>query len=633
MRGSIRSIVILASVAVGLLTATLVVVSTPRDARSEQFQALIAPMLDSIDPAAVRLKQSLLGGTDAEARAAYEQLRRTYKRIEPLIEYADPELVSSRINGAPLPRIDRTSAFSDVLEPSGLQVLDEIVAEEHIDRASALSQCLLITDALHEATLIIRRTRFSARMMIECARSATLRITAMGLTAFDRPGTTPDITDDIGPLSTIRVITTVLGDSTSLGIAERAIAALDGVVSFDEFDRLEFIRLHLDPLFAALVDFQTIKGIEFATEVSPVIPRVEPRARSMFSSTTLHPLANTGVPVQLHTRELQELGRTLFFDPVLSGPMTRSCASCHDPAHAFTDGRQRSLALDGQSFIDRNAPTVLNAIHSKRFFYDLRAQRLDDVIEHVISNPREFGSSTTLVIERLHKSEEYRTLFRQAFPDHPGDPIELANLGRAISSFLATLSRMDTPIDRYLRGDAVAIDDATRRGFNLFMGRAACGTCHFAPSFAGYVPPSFLETESEVLGIPQRPDTSNAIVDIDPGRANGIMRDRSRIYRHAFKTPTLRNVALTAPYMHNGVYATLEQVMDFYDRGGGSGIGIVLENQTLAADRLDFSARDHADMIAFLRALTDTAKSNVQPTRLPSFGVPTIDARSVGGDY
>jgi cytochrome c peroxidase len=633
MRGSIRLVSIVASVAVGLLTATLVVVSTPRDTRNAQLQQRIAPLLDSIEPAASALERTLISSSDADVRRAYESLRRAYKRIEPLIEYADPELVTTRINGAPLPRIDRTSAFSDVLQPVGLQVLDEIVASEHIDRAEGLSQCIQIAEALHEAVMIVRRTRFSARMMIECARTSTIRITAMGLTAFDRPATEPDIRDDIGPLTTIITITDVLGDTASRLIAERAISLLRAAAGFDELDRLQFIRDELDPLFASLVDFQEARGIEFATEVASITPRLDPRARSMFSSNTLHPLANTGVPVQLHTLEAQELGRLLFFDPVLSGPMTRACASCHDPAHAFTDGRERSIALDGRSSIDRNAPTVLNAVHSKRFFYDLRAQRLDDVIEHVITNPREFGSSTTLAVERLHKSSEYQQHFRRAFPDHPGDPIELANVGRAISSYLATLSRMNAPVDRYLRGEKVHIEPAVRRGFNLFMGRAACGTCHFAPSFAGYVPPSFLETESEVIGVPQRPDTANAIIDVDLGRANGIMRDRASIYRHGFKTPTLRNIALTGPYMHNGVYATLEQVMDFYDRGGGAGIGITLPNQTLAADRLNFTAKDHADMIAFLRALTDTTGTTGRPARLPSFNDPRIDARIIGGEY
>jgi cytochrome c peroxidase len=137
------------------------------------------------------------------------------------------------------------------------------------------------------------------------------------------------------------------------------------------------------------------------------------------------------------------------------------------------------------------------------------------------------------------------------------------------------------------------------------MGKAACATCHFAPVFGGALPPTLLESEPEAIGVPSRPDTAGARIDPDPGVAGF---DHATVHRHAFKTPSLRNVELTAPYMHNGVYRTLEDVVDFYDRGGGAGIGIELPNQTLSPEPLRLSVREKRDLIAFLGALTDTTQ-------------------------
>ncbi|MFM8473487.1 MAG: cytochrome-c peroxidase, partial [Candidatus Kapaibacterium sp.] len=201
-----------------------------------------------------------------------------------------------------------------------------------------------------------------------------------------------------------------------------------------------------------------------------------------------------------------------------------------------------------------------------------------------------------------------------------------------IGAYVASLSSFNSRIDRYLRGEAVRITASERRGLNLFMGRAACATCHFPPTFAGYVPPTFLDSESEILGVPARFDTTDAIPDSDIGRAGGIRREHSRIYRHSFKTPTVRNAALTAPYFHNGSYGTLEKVIDFYARGGGKGIGWPVLHQTLPFDRLELSTRDRRDLVAFMNSLTDTAGLTHRPVHLPLLS-PDRDHRTIGGEY
>ena len=145
------------------------------------------------------------------------------------------------------------------------------------------------------------------------------------------------------------------------------------------------------------------------------------------------------------------------------------------------------------------------------------------------------------------------------------------------------------------------------QGFNLFNGKAKCATCHFAPIFNGTLPPDFKETEMELIGTPQQNDTINAKISPDLGRYY-VYKTEER--KHFFKTPTVRNVALTAPYMHNGVYNNLEQVVDFYNKGGGGGLGFDLPHQTLPFDNLELTQEEQQALVAFMKTLNDLPREN-----------------------
>jgi cytochrome c peroxidase len=141
------------------------------------------------------------------------------------------------------------------------------------------------------------------------------------------------------------------------------------------------------------------------------------------------------------------------------------------------------------------------------------------------------------------------------------------------------------------------------------MGKAQCGTCHFAPNFSGLVPPLYTENESEVLGVPEDPNAAVKKADADNGRySNKLYSEMAWIYEKSFKTVTVRNAALTAPYFHNGSYKTLKQVVDFYNNGGGAGMGLNIKNQTLAADSLHLSDGEKKSLVAFMQSLNDTGK-------------------------
>ncbi|HKW49936.1 MAG TPA: hypothetical protein VJN70_20930, partial [Gemmatimonadaceae bacterium] len=176
----------------------------------------------------------------------------------------------------------------------------------------------------------------------------------------------------------------------------------------------------------------------------------------------------------------------------------------------------------------------------------------------------------------------------------------------AIAAYVRTLVALNSRFDRALRGDTSAITGAERRGFTVFMGKARCGTCHFAPLFNGLMPPELVESEPEIIGVPEKRAIQHARLDADDGRGDV---DHEPTHAKAFRVPTLRNIALTAPYMHNGAYATLEEVVDFYNRGGGTGIGAKVPGQTLAAQPLHLTSGEHRDLIAFLGTLTDTIVS------------------------
>jgi cytochrome c peroxidase len=304
------------------------------------------------------------------------------------------------------------------------------------------------------------------------------------------------------------------------------------------------------------------------------------------------------------TRELASLGKRLFSDPILSGPKTRSCASCHDPVRAFTDGRARALTLSvGTPPTARNTPTLINAALEPTQFADQRAGSLEEQVARVLASDAEMQSSAGLAASRLQADSSYRAAFVRAIPGRRDTAVTALGVRIALAAYVRTLVALNSQFDRAVRGDTAAMTTGERRGFELFVGKARCGSCHFMPLFTGVAPPDFVTEEPEIIGVPRDAGAQQLVLDGDPGR-EGV--DHITNHRFAFKVPTLRNVALTAPYMHNGAFKSLDEVIAFYDRGGGAGAGLRVPNQTLSEKPLRLSAAERHDLVAFLHALTDT---------------------------
>ncbi len=270
------------------------------------------------------------------------------------------------------------------------------------------------------------------------------------------------------------------------------------------------------------------------------------------------------LPLCAGDAQLVALGRRLFFDRNLSRDGKLSCAACHDPDRAFSDGRP----VGGT----RRAPTLVNRDRGRSFFWDGRAATLEQQVIQPILDPGELGM-TRESVQALIRSAPYRTLF--------GDAPTLDRLAVALASYVRTITSADSPYDRFERGDKTALTRAEIRGLFLFRREAGCSACHYGPNLT--------DEDFHNTGIASRAGTR-----VDSGRAavTGNPKDRG-----AFKTPTLREVARRGPYMHDGSLATLEQVVDYYDRGGeGAGLDAHMRP-------LHLTAAEKHDIVAYLGAL------------------------------
>lgn len=567
-----------------------------------------------------------------------------FKRVEYLLEYIDPESVRRYLNGAPLPKTEPHVPEVAIIQPKGLQVLDEQVFEDIPDREEVERLTKELAKNFRTVYSYVQNRQLNHRHFFEAMRLELVRIFTLGITGFDTPGSVNAMPEATAALEATadcyrnysRALNQVDGELAMqlLTTFNRAVSQLKGA-DFDTFDRAAFLRDYLNPLTEGLVQAQQLLEIEFASQVDPRPAPVNMEAELLFDANWLSTEYYAQLSPSPYDEERTSLGQLLFYDPILSSNNQRSCASCHNPEKGFTDGYAKSRAIDGQGFLLRNSPGLVNSVYADRYFYDLREEYLERQMKHVFLDSREFGTSFPEIIEKLQQSEEYQDLFAAAYADNPTYSISAWSISDALSHYVSSLVSHDSPFDRYARGETDEYPAAALRGFNLFTGKAACASCHFSPTFSGLVPPQYAENESEVLAVPFASDTAHAQVDPDLGRVNSYRPIDETYYNvFAFKTPGLRNVALTAPYMHNGVYQSLAEVVDFYNRGGGYGIGIELEHQTLPPDPLGLSQQEMADLVSFMETLTDTVGLTQIPVVLPQFDAhPAWNERTIGGTY
>lgn len=313
------------------------------------------------------------------------------------------------------------------------------------------------------------------------------------------------------------------------------------------------------------------------------------------------PLGLPAVPVPPDnppTEESIALGKKLFFDTRLSADNTVSCASCHDPRHNFTDGMPTAKGIRNQ-FGRRNSPTVVNAAYAPLLFLDGRAASLEEQAGGPIANPIEMGETHATVSAKLERIPEYKEAFERAFG--PGS-VTIGKIEMAVASYERTVLSGDSPFDRFLyKDDKSALSEAAQRGMKIFVDkkRGNCSTCHtIGETYA-------LFSDGKFHNIGAGIDTKGQMTDL--GRYE---QTKAEADKGAFRTPSLRNVALTAPYMHDGSLKTLKDVVDFYAGGGTSNPQLDPE-----IHELKLSGQDRADLVAFLESLTGEPPMNADEHR------------------
>ena len=358
--------------------------------------------------------------------------------------------------------------------------------------------------------------------------------------------------------------------------------------------------------------------VEAQTPQVPPIPAAGPLAGPK-------PLKQIGVPVEAtraavpaHNPQTEgkiALGEKLFFDGRLSVDGTVACSTCHDPALAFTDGRSVSIGVNGRAG-QRNSPTILNALYNTTQFWDGRAKTLEEQAALPIVNPSEMGQpSLDAAVAQIAALPEYKQAFRRVF----GRPINGTDLVRAIASYERAQFSFDSPFDHFMAGDKTAISDSAKRGWDLFNTKARCNKCH-ALSEDKRDPTFFMDNDFHNIGIgivrhnvvalaskAEQEIDSGKIIDVDQA---AIQSETSVVGRFlvtkqekdiaSFKTPSLRNVLITAPYFHDGSQATLWDVVDHYNHGDG------LKDPWLDEDMqpLALSESEIDDVVEFLATLT-----------------------------
>lgn len=570
-------------------------------------------------------------------KSNYLIARSHYKHIEFLVEYCSPFDAKYFING-PLVKKSDLEIGNRIVDPHGFQLLEEqLFGVDSIDLKILRSELDLLKQSINGFKNRLSVINISDSQIIEAMQFELIRMCSLNLNGYDATFTQTNTSECVYVFEGIKFTLNEIKKNYPINtypseIHQQLISKIKLAENYcllnkdyNSFNRLICITQYIKPIYKLLVELHRCDLFPF-TPVNYAINLNNERLfekdyynLNYFSVKTTDTIGN---------KAQAKLGELLFFDPILSGNNQRACASCHKPDIAFTDGLEKGLSYERKNKLDRNTPSLLNAVFQKHFFYDGRARQLEQQASDVLHNQKEMNSTVDEMISRLNKSDEYKSLFKNSFKGTPDTSINYYGILKAITEYEKTLISMNSRFDKYIKGDFKQLTKQEINGYNLFSGKALCGSCHFFPLFNGLVPPIYGDTEYEVIGVPE--NINSKLIDKDAGR---IAVSKSYIHQYAFKTPTIRNSNLTAPYMHNGIYKTLDDVIDFYNNGGGQGMGINITHQTLPFDSLQLTKKEIKEIKSFMLSLTDTIGLTKKPTRLPTFQDERLNHRTIGGEY
>jgi len=514
-------------------------------------------------------------GTVEQAKRALKECRIAYKRISFFLEYF---FVSEAYVFNTPAKYEVEEPYIEYEEPVGLQQIEALLYS-HASKEELMQQADIVAETAAGLPALLYNFKATDAQVMESVQLELIRIQSLYITGYDAPSLQCGVEEAAAAMDALR---NVVGVDSIRQAMSAAYGYLVKNADFNSFDRLTFITDYAMPVQRMLAKQEATHTVR-ALHTTAIFGSRDPFKKETFTQGADITVDGLGDVLRNGDNRAPKigydtaLGRQLFFEKRLSGNMQRSCATCHVPEKHFTDGMPQNASLLG-GFLPRNTPSLMYSTYQYAQFWDGRAKSLEEQIEVVLHSPAEMGGTDDSIAARMQ--------------------LPKAKIIRALAAYVRTLTPFNSPFDHYLAGDKKAMTTLQKHGFNIFMGKARCGSCHFAPLFNGLTPPLFNRTEFEILGVPLYGDLQHPVADTDRGR---IAVFPVTFYEGAFKTPTVRNAAATAPYMHHGNFSSLQQVIDFYNQGGVTPV----RHQTLSTDTLGLDKAEQQALISFLDALVD----------------------------
>ena len=522
--------------------------------------------------------------------------RNEYKHIEYIVEYFFRE-TALKLNGPNLLESDPSKPKQPIY-PTGFQVLEEnIFNSEEYSPQKVKMELDGIRFAIQRLIQNEHEVEFNQSLLFHALKLNIYRLITKGITGFDSPVAQNSLQEAISTLeATKTIIGTYPQSNEVVQLCKNAITFVQNSHDFNSFDRITFIQQYLNPLCDAMHEYQKKHSIPFPQNPNFAI---NPEASNLFSEEALNVYFFAPSDALKLNEAIVQLGQQLFNEKALSLDNSRSCTTCHNPEKAFTDGQKFNTIIGSSDMLTRNTPSLINVGYQNAQFMDSRISFIEDQAHAVITNKKEMSGDINEILKRINTNKSYTNQFKKVLNKKTIGERELKLI---IAAYVRSLSSFNSRFDLFMRGDSQQLTSEEKNGFNLFAGKAKCATCHFIPLFNGSVPPYFDKIESEVLGVPNQIAKQGSKVDPDLGKYEVYEIPH---HKYSFKTTTVRNTEFTAPFMHNGVFNTLEEVIDFYEDGGGEAYGFNLEHQTLPGDKLHLTHKEKSELIAFIKSLSE----------------------------
>lgn len=571
-----------------------------------------------------------------------EKNRIQLKKIDFWLRYFEPNAYK-KING-PLPVEWETEVFEKYEKPYKREGAGLTVAEIYLNGADLEKSLLLeyirssiIATETYETDGITKNLK-SPDAFFLCNRLYLLNLATIYSTGFECPNTKKIIPELEQMLADVNQIYAAYNQSFSEKTLDSNYQELyNQTINFvknqpkdyTQFDHFTFIKDYINPLFK--LNQQFILNYQVLSK-SNLDYTLNDNAFSIFDKSVFFAQNQNGIYSRIKDpmvlKEIDSIGKLLFYDPILSGNNLRSCVSCHKSDDYFTNTTLKTaIQYDEKTSLTRNTPSLINAPYNHLIMTDGKLLSLQEQAKTVITNPIEMGSHEEAALAKILSCPTYKKAFKKFAKYTPAQKkISLEHVFSALTTYYSKFSQYYAPFDDAMNKNKTLQSDEIK-GFNLFMSKAQCATCHFLPTFSGIKPP-FIGNEFEVIGVPS--DTTIVQLDRDKGRYDVNPAAETL---NAFRTSTIRNTEKTKPYMHNGVFKTLEEVINFYNRGAGIGHQLVVPNQTATSDSLYLSQVEKKQLISFIKSLNENITFEKAPLYLPKSKIKILNARKVGGKY